>query len=268
VPVRLVMAANPFGPGVPDQVIGAAFDSADEAGIRRMVRYNMVSQLTYDPNGMFTGALPAEQAVILAFGRDSQVDVTVSGTEPRHQANVMYYVPVGVVVRGRVTFEGDLISSTVVEADALFFSKERGFLNMDAGSATIAYRPIPFDGTFAVSELRLSLSQGGGVMPPGGKPVVPLPSPPVTCTDIAGTIPEGCQPARQDFLPEVELFDRTGDGSWVRLPRLEPEAAYTVDDPGRYVDPSTGGVLVRFVNENLQGGVGFGFQLALSGEVR
>jgi hypothetical protein len=268
VPVRLAVAANPFGPGVPEQVIGAWSDAVDEAGLRRMVRHNMVSQLTYDPNGMFTGRLPAEQAVILAFGRDSQLDVTVSGTQPQHQANVMYYVPIGIEVSGRVTFDGDLINSTVVEAEALFFSKERGFLNMDAGSATIAYRPIPFEGSFSVSEMRLSLTQGGGILPPGGEPIEPMSTPPVPCTDIAGTTPEGCQPARQDFLPEVELFDRTGEGAWVRLPRLDAEIAYSVADPGRYVDPTTGQVLVRFVNENLQGGVGFEFQLALTGEVR
>ncbi len=268
VPVRLQITTNPFGPGVPDQVIGAAFDSIDEAGILRQVRYNMVSQLTFDASGMFTGRLPAEQAVILAFGRQSQLEVKVSGSEPRRQSNVMYYVPVGVEIRGQVTFEGDLINSTVVESNALFFSKERGFLNMDAGSATVAYRPIPFEGTFGVSEMRLSLSQGGGFLPPGGKPIVPLATPPVACTDFAGTTPDGCQPPRQDFLPEVELFDRTGDGAWVRLPRLEPEAGYTVADPERYVDPNTGQVLVRFVNESLQGGVGFGFQLALTGIVR
>jgi len=267
VPVRLPMASNPFGPGVPDQVVGAAFDRADEAAITRMVRYNLVAQLTYDPSGMFTGRLPSEQAVILAFGRDPQVDVTVSGVAPQHRANVLYYVPVAVDVRGQVTFEGDLVNRTVVESNALFFSKEMDFFNMDAGSATVAYRPIPFEGTFAVSALRVSLSQGGRIMVPGGKPIEPLPTTPVACTDFAGTTPEGCTPARQDFLPEIELFDRSGEGAWVRLPRLEPEATYTVADPDRYVDPATGGVLVRFVNENLQGGVGFNFQMALAGEV-
>ena len=267
VPVRLPIAANPFGAGVPDQVVGASFDQATEAGIRRMVRYNLVAQLTYDPSGLFTGRLPSEQAVILAFGRNPQVEVTVSGIEPQHRANVLYYVPVGVEIRGRVTFEGGLLRPTVVESSALFFSKEAEFFNMDAGSATVSYRPIPFEGTFTVSTLRVSLTQGGGILPPGGKPIVPLPTIPVACTDFANTIPEGCEPARQDFLPEVELFDRTGDGSWVRLPRLDPEASYTVADPARYVDPATGQVLVRFVNENLQGGVGFSFQMSLAGEV-
>ncbi|HSL98411.1 MAG TPA: hypothetical protein VK831_07550, partial [Candidatus Deferrimicrobiaceae bacterium] len=267
VPVRLQLRFNPFGPGLPDQVVGAAVSNADEASIRGMVRYNLVAQLTYDPSGMFTGRLPSEQAVILAFGRNPQIDVTVSGVEPRHQANVLYYVPVGVEVSGQVTFEGDLVHPIVVESNALFFGKEMNFFNMDAGSATVAYRPIPFEGTFAVSELRVSLSQGGRGMLPGGKPIEPLPTNPVACTDFGGTTPEGCTPARQDFLPEVELFDRTGEGAWVRLPRLEPEAAYTIAEPERYVDPTTGGVLVRFVNENLQGGVGFSFQMALTGEV-
>ena len=67
VPGRLVMAANPFGPGVPDQVIGAAFDSADEAGIRRMVRYNMVSRIT-SYNVCYTKLLRAiTKACVLPF---------------------------------------------------------------------------------------------------------------------------------------------------------------------------------------------------------
>lgn len=267
VPVRLALVANPFGAGVPDQVVGTSFDTGSEAGIRRLVRYNLVSQLTYDPTGMFTGRLPGEQAVILAFGRSSQLDITVAGQEPRRQANVMYHVPVPITVRGEVTFEGDLVSSTVIDASAMFFSKERGFFNMDAGSATVAYRPIPFDGALRVSGLRIALSQGGMVIPPGGKDIEPLPSIPVACTDFGGTVPEGCVPARQDFLPEVELFDRSGDGSWVRLPRLDAEAPYAVADPVRFVDPTTGQVLVRFVNENLQGSVGFSFLVALSGIV-
>jgi hypothetical protein len=79
-------------------------------------------------------------------------------------------------------------------------------------------------------------------------------------------MPEGCQPRRDDFLPEVEVFDLT-TSAWARLPRLAADAGYTLSDPTRYVDPGTGQMVVRFINDNPQSEVGFGFQLALVGNV-
>jgi hypothetical protein len=131
----------------------------------------------------------------------------------------------------------------------------------------MAYRPIPFEGTFSVSEIRMALGTGGNQVLGGGKPVEPLPSIPVGCTDSNNTVPEGCEPRRNDFLPEVEVFDRSGEGAWVRLPRLAPDAPYTLADPIRYVDPATGQMLVRFINDNPESQVGFSFQLALVGDV-
>jgi hypothetical protein len=266
--VSLPIVANPFGSELADQVVGAAFDDPSETGVRRSTRYSMVQQLTYDPTGEFRGALPGDQAVILAFGRDEVLDLQVAGQATRRNANILYYVPVGIDVSGSVTFSGDLLHPTVIESDAQFFSKDRFFLSMGAGTATLAYRPIPFEGTFAVREIRLSLGTGGAVgVPGGGKGIVPLSTPPVICLDRENTTPEGCVAGRNDFLPEVEVFDRTGEGAWVRLPRLAPDTAYTLDNPTRYVDPSTGQVLVRFINESPESEVGFGFQLALVGDV-
>ena len=50
-------------------------------------------------------------------------------------------------------------------------------------------------------------------------------------------------------MPEVELFDRTGAGTWRRMPHLTQGQTYDVSDAAKYVDPSTGAVLVRFVND-------------------
>jgi len=101
-----------------------------------------------------------------------------------------------------------------------------------------------------------------------GKPIVPLPAIPPPCTNAEGTEPTGCAPARADQLPEIEIFDRTGAGAWVRLPQIGPEAPYAMQDPARYVDPTTGQVLVRFVNDNPEIGVGFTFSVSIFGEVR
>jgi hypothetical protein len=177
-------------------------------------------------------------------------------------------VPIGIGIRGDVTFSSDLLRPTVVDSDAQFFSKERMFLSMGAGSATLAYRPIPFEGRFTVSQIRLMLGTSGNPLPAlGGKEVAPLSVIPETCTDLLNTLPEGCEPRRDDFLPEVDVFDLT-TGAWARLPRLMADAGYTLADPTRYVDPASGQMLVRFINDSPESSVGFGFQVALEGEVQ
>ncbi len=268
--VSLPIRDNPFGTALADQVVGASFDQSSAAGVRRSTRYSMVQQLTYDPTGSFGGGgLPADQAVILAFSDSQLLDLKLGTEAPRRNANVLYYVPVGIGINGRVTFSSDLLRQTAIDSDALGFSKERGFLSMGSGSATIAYQPIPFEGTFKVSEIRLSLSAGGsgGPLVGGGKVIEPLPTIPVDCTDANNSIPTGCVAPRDDFLPEVEVFDRTGAGAWVRLPRLDADNGYTLAQPARYVDPTTGQILVRFVNDRPESTVGFGFPLAITGDV-
>jgi len=268
--VSLPVGDNLFGAQLADRIVGSAFDQTSEAGVRRTIRYGMVNQLTYDPTAGFAGgALSADQAVILAFGRRNLLDVQLGSQEPRRTANVLYYVPVEIGIRGAVNFTSDLLRTSVIEGDNLF-SKDRTFLSMGIGHATLSYTPIPFNGTFVVSQVRLSLGNGGNPVLQGGDELKPLPSIPVACTDVAHTTPEGCEAPRNDFLPEVEVFDRTGDGAWVRLPRLTAEQSYTLADAARYVDPSTGQLLVRFVNESPDpgSGVSFVFQVALLGEIR
>lgn len=266
VDVRVAVRDNPFGATLADQVVGTSFDASSEAGLRRQTRYQMINQLGFDPSGMTSGGLPADQAVILAFGRQDVLDVRLGNTVPRRNGNALYYVPIDIGISGKVTFSSDLLRSTVIDSDAQFFSKDRTFLSMGPGTATIAYRPIPFDGRFTASEVRLVLGQGGGLGPVGGEPIEPLPSTPVACTDSLNTQPRGCQARRLDFLPDVDVFD-VARGEWLRLPRLISESAYSLTDPTRYVDPSTGQMLIRFVNDNPEGSAGFTFQLVLVGEV-
>jgi hypothetical protein len=266
VDVRLPIRDNFFGASLPDQVVGSSFESSTEAGIRRQTRYQMINQLIWDPMGMGMSGLPGDHAVILAFGQDPILDVRVGAETPRRNANTLFYVPVDVTVHGKVTFSSDLLRSTVIDGEAQMFSKDRQFLNMGQGTASLAYRPIPFEGSFTVAQLRLMLGQGGNQLPLTGKAIEPLPTIPVGCTDAANSQPAGCEPHRNDFLPEVEVFDLTS-GEWMRLPRLVPEAGYTLEHPDRYVDPATGQVTIRFVNENPEGGAGFTFQIALEGTV-
>ncbi|HJP89792.1 MAG TPA: hypothetical protein VJ850_12220 [Candidatus Limnocylindrales bacterium] len=264
--IRIPVQVNPFGSSLADQIIGPSFDTSNAAGILRATRYNMVSQLTYDPNGMSGGGLSADRAVILAFGRDAILDLQVGNESPRRNGNVMYYVPVQIGLTGKVTFQGDLLQSTVI--DGLFFQKDRSFISMSSGTATLGYQPIPFEGTLSATEVRLQLG-GGGNLAPGatGKPITPLAEIPPPCTDSLNSIPKGCLGPRDDQMPDVEVFDRT-TGTWARLPRMDLEATYTLMNPTRYVDAVTGQLLVQFVNNDQNAGMGFGFQVAIAGTVK
>jgi hypothetical protein len=207
--------------------------------------------------------------VVLAFTGEDVLGVKVQGQEPRRTSNALYYLPVPMTIQGKVTFQSDLIRQTILSSDAMFFGKGGpGMINMGAGTVTVAYRPIAFEGAFVPSELRFALSSGNVLVPAAGKEIAPLPSIPPTCTDVANTTPAGCVAKRDDFLPDVEILDRSGGGAWVRLPRVAGDASYTLADPSRYVDPASGQVLVRFVNDNPDASLSFGLALAITGEVR
>ena len=121
--------------------------------------------------------------------------------------------------------------------------------------------PVAFDGTIDTTELVIGLNFGEPGFAVEPKPIEPL-----------ATIPEACDPDTGecqigfDGLPEVELFDVEA-GTWRRLPHLEGGSRYTVSGPKRFVDPSTGTVLVRFVNDDSDG-VGFSLDLAITGSLR
>ena len=94
-------------------------------------------------------------------------------------------------------------------------------------------------------------------------PIEPLEAIPVTCTDA---VKEDCETIVPDGLPETELFDLT-TSAWVRLPHLNQTSRHSVADPARYVDPASGTVMIRFVNEvNEQ--VGFNVSLSIRGTVQ
>jgi len=77
---------------------------------------------------------------------------------------------------------------------------------------------------------------------------------------------EGCAQRIIDGIPETELFDLT-TSTWVRLPHLAPGPRYSVADPSRYVDPTSGTVLIRFVNDQSDS-VGFSATVSIRGIVR
>ncbi len=220
------------------------------------------------------GRLTSDGPVLLAWGRDAVMGVTVEGQAANRVSNVLYYVPLAMGVHGTVNFSGDLVKGTMTDSDAAFFTKDPSTMTFGQGSVTMAYRPIAFEGTLTVSHIRLGVSFGpdGSIRDTGGVPVQPIPA---GCledpTKVPPAPPKGCpaEPPDDQFdgVPEVELFDRTGDGSWKRLPHLSMGQTYDVANAARYVDPSTGAILVRFVNER-QDPVNVFLNLSIQGTVK
>ncbi len=255
-----------FQQSLSDKVVGQFF--GNEGGMtpelaRTYVRHYMVDQLTYDPMMGTTNLLSADGPVVLAWDSSELIPVEIAGQKPRHLGNVLYYLPARLAIHGSTTFRSDLLRSTVVEADAVLFSKQPSSVNFGRGSVTMAYQPIGFDGRLTATELTIGMNFGEKGMVVEPVPVKPLASIPPACEPTAT---DDCVPDGFDaVLAEVELFD-IETGTWQRLPHLQSGMQYSVDSPARYVDPTTGTVLVRFVNET-SGDVGFAVDVSITGDV-
>lgn len=257
---------NPFGQSLSDKVVGQVFfgdgrPNADTAALN--IRRSIVDQLTYDPMFGSTGQLATEGPVVLAWSSRDLLAIEIENQTPRRLGNVLYYLPTRMTISGATTFRSDLIRSSAVETDAAFFSKDPYSINFGRGSATVAYRPTTFEGTLAATELAIGLNFGGDtgntVKP---TPIEPLPTIPPTCPNPPTA---ECAPFVADGLPEVEVFD-VNVKEWRRLPHLSAAARYAVANPENFVDPTTGTVLVRYVNDRMDS-VGFSADIAISGNV-
>jgi hypothetical protein len=267
------------GQQLSDQVIGQTFfggtGTTTETNRRDQTRHLVIDQLTYDPQFGNFGRLTSDGPVLLAWGRDAVMNISVEGQAANRVSNVLFYLPLSMGVRGSVTFSGDLVKGTMTSSDAAFFNKDPSMMTFGQGSVTMAYRPIAFEGTLAVSHLRLGVNVGpdGALRDNGGVQVAPLPVKCVPDPDKAGPIvlpadcPEPLPDDQFDGVPDFELFDRTGDGAWIRLPHLSMGQTYDVANGPRYVDPSTGAVLVRLSNER-QDSVNVFVNVAIQGTVK
>jgi len=255
-----------FGQSLSDKLVGQLFFpngtiSSDSGEL--YVRHSMVDQLTYDPNFGSTGVLDNEGPVVIAWGSTDLIAVEVEQQTPKRLGNVLYYLPASMAIHGTVTFRSDLIRSSLIETDAAFFNKDPFTMNFGRGTATVAYRPTSFEGTLEVSEVAIGLNFGDSGVTVPATSVEPLASIPPRCPNPPTA---GCAPAVLDGLPEVEVFDVAAQ-EWRRLPHLSPGPRYGLADPSRYVDPSSGTVLVRYVNDR-QDNVGFSVDVSITGTVR
>ncbi|MDP9482505.1 MAG: hypothetical protein M3P84_04695 [Chloroflexota bacterium] len=259
--VRLPMAENfqNFGQSLADRILGPVFFDGGPIGSEgqtAQVRHAVIDQLTFDPNFGPTGQLQADGPVLLGWTNGDPLPIEIVGQTPRRTGQTMYYVPLGMTVKGATVFTSDLVRTTVIASDAGFFNKGPFDMSFGQGSVTLAYRPIAFGGSLDATKVVLAMNTGPDAQPIGGG-VDPVASPPLPA-------PGGPAPAF-DGAPEIELFDRT-TSSWARLPHIAGQAV-SVNQPSRYVDPTTGTVLVRLSNERADG-VGFQFFVRIEGNVR
>jgi hypothetical protein len=233
--------------------------SLDEAGQRLLVRRSVIDQISVDPFTGFPNALPADSATLMAWGTDAVVPMELEGQVVERMANILYQVPLPYAIGGKTVFANDLVRSSVLEVGANFFSKDPTAIALGPGTVRVAYRPIPFDGTLAPSRVVVAMTFGGEISLPAGNPRRLE----ETTRCEPGT--EGCV-VPQDGLPDVEVLDvRTG--AWVQFAHLLQNTAYELEDADRWVDPASGEVQVRFVNER-QEQVYFQFPVRIEGTIR
>jgi hypothetical protein len=285
VPVTLEVTSLDQNSGMTlsDRLFGQVWDGSgrSEEEQRRFARHLILDQLTQSPTngGMViqggmgvTGkawAVPVGPAsaqsplsgsvTLLAWGTTPALQIDVAGVQPKRISDVLYEIPMRVAASGRVHLEGDLLPGTVTAATSMNIGRDIGSIWMDTGTLTMAYRPMAFQGSLAASSVVVAMVHPGDLGTPGGSPIT---------APIGGrcATPTSADCSTVSTFPDVDAFDvRTGQ--WVELGGLAVGTAYTLPDPARWVDPTTGEVQMRFTNQSQQQ-LGFGFQIAVEGSIQ
>ena len=250
------------GMALSDKVIGSlnwSGGTMDESLQRKFIRHAVIDQLAMDPATGIAWSLPATSAMLLAWGNDPVVPLTIEDQQVRRLADTLYEIPMRFGVTGKTVFRGDLLPGTVTSVSSTFFSKDPWTLSMGTGTMTMSFRPVPFDGTLAADSVTMAMSMGGDLSMPGGTPVDAKPT--TRCDPAAA----GCS-TPVDGLPDFDVLDvRTG--TWVQFAHVSAGQPYALPDATRWVNPTTGEVQVRFVN-NSQNQIGFQFPVVIAGTIR
>ncbi len=261
--VSFALAANPNNNfPLSERVVGPlSFDSSslNETQQRRLVRRTVIDQLSYDPMSGSQFSLPGDAVTFLAWGNDPVLAVGIDDQEVREVANVLYQVPLPFTISGQTTFRSDLLRTSVVDADANFFSRDPWSIQLGTGTAELAWRPLPFEGSFTPGSVVVAMTFGGELNMPGGRPQ------PAAVTTRCDPAAPDCE-LPQDALPDIEALDiRTGE--WVQFEHLTAGRPYELPDAARWTDATSGEVRIRFVNERPDPTY-FQFQVVISGTVR
>jgi len=262
-PVTLSATGSVFmGMALSDKVVGTlnwSGGSLDEVAQRQFIRHSIIDQLTLDPMTGMGWSLPASSAVLLAWGTDPVVPMTIADQQVRRLADTLYEIPFRFAITGKSVFAGDLLPATVTSVSSSWFSKDPSSLSMGTGTLSMSYRPVPFDGTLTPDSVTVAMTNGGDLSMPGGTPVE------AKITTRCDPAVAGCS-VPVDGLPDFDVLDvRTG--TWVQFAHVAAGQPYALADASRWVNPSTGEVQVRFVNQS-QNQIGFQFPIAIAGTVR
>jgi hypothetical protein len=263
VKVDLAVSSSPFnGMSLSERIFGPQnWDGSalNEEQQRNLVRRSVIDQISYDPMTGFPNAIPSDTATLMAWSTDPVVPMEIEGQQVRRMANILIQVPLAYTISGRTVFASDLLRASILEVGANFFSKDPGSINLGPGTARVSYRPIPFDGTFTPSRVVVALTMGGDVSVPTGNPRALAEQ--VRCEP--GT--DGCT-VPQDGLPDLEVLDvRTS--KWVQFAHMAQNTWYELKEAPRWVDPASGEVQVRFVNQR-QDQDSFQFPIRIEGTVK
>ena len=162
--IDVKLQAVQMGQQLSDRIVGPVnygeSGPINEGAARLNARNTIINQLTFDPAMGFTGQLPTDGPVVLAWADRELLPVEIQGATPRRTGNVLWFLPTELSVSGTTTFRNDLLRSTVIKSDAAFFSKDPFTINFGRGSAELSYRPIAFDGTLTATELAIGLNFG------------------------------------------------------------------------------------------------------------
>ena len=122
---------------------------------RLYARHTIVDQLTFDPNMGFTGQLPSDGPVILAWSDHELLPVEIEGVDPAPDGQR----PV-VPADGRRDQRHDDVPQRPAALDRHLVAtrrssaRTRSRINFGRGTAELAYRPIAFEGTFEATAAR------------------------------------------------------------------------------------------------------------------
>ena len=254
--------SNPNGVSLSERIFGPQnWDGSalNEQQQRTLVRRSVIDQIGYDPTTGFPNAIPADSATLMAWSTQPVVPMEIEGQKVRRMANILTEIPLAYALSGRTVFANDLLRASVLDVGANFFTKDPYSINLGPGTARVSYRPIPFEGSFSPSRVVVSLTFGGDPTIPAGTPKALAEK--TRCEP--GTT--GCL-VPQDGLPDLEVLDvRTG--AWVQFAHMAQNTPYELADASRWVDPASGEVQVRFVNER-QDQISFQFPIQIEGTVR
>ena len=177
----------------------------------------------------------------------------------RREANVLYEIPLPFTIRGRTTFAGDLLRSSPIDVSANFFSKDPWTISFGVGQVTMAYQPVPFEGTLAPERVLVAMGFGADIATLGG-------THPCCARPHAATRPPTAASSRRTACPTSRCWT-CAPASGSSSPTCPAGQIYELENAARWVNPTSGQVQVQFVNQR-QDGIGFQFQVQITGTVK